>query len=200
MDEIMIREATVRALAPALTELTQALRRAGEDMERMAATQQMMSERISDLERQLRLKLTLTKAQESRLSEAIRLRAHELLTARGVDDRRALTKLSALIRKGVTGRYGVRTLREAPAYDYETAMEQVRRWNDAPAVMAVVREARNGAHDVHGAGRGENAEHLGKVGILQDQHRQAAGQADGRPLADSLGGDRPAAGGELFRR
>lgn len=56
-----------------------------------------------------------------------------------------MTKLGGIIRKSLLARYGVDSLREAPAYDYGVAMEQVQGWNNFLAVRDVVKEARERA-------------------------------------------------------
>jgi len=130
-------------MAPVMENLGLILERNNQAMERIAATQQMMSTRISDLEKQVRLKTPMSRAQERCINDAIRGRARELLDGKGyADDPKAMRKLTGLIRKNVLTRYGVDSLREAPAYDYETALEQVKLWNDLPALRDVVKEAR----------------------------------------------------------
>lgn len=133
-------------MAPVMEQIAVILQHNTEAMERIAATQQMMSTRISDLEKQVRLKTPMSRAQERCLNDAIRARARELMDSKGfADDRKAVIRLSALIRKSLLARYGVDSLREAPAYDYETAMEQARSWNDLLAVRDTVRDARKRA-------------------------------------------------------
>ena len=130
-------------MAPVMENIGLILERNSQAMERIAATQQMMSTRISDLEKQVRLKTPMSRAQERCINDAIRGRARELLDGKGyADDPKAMRKLTGLIRKNVLTRYGVDSLREAPAYDYETALEQVKLWNDLPALRDVVKEAR----------------------------------------------------------
>ena len=129
-------------LAPVMENMGKILERNNQAMERIAATQQMMSTRISDLEKQVRLKTPLSRAQESYVNTAIRARAKALLESRGFDgDRKAVTKLGGMIRKSLLERYGVTSLREAPAYDYETALEQVKFWNNPSAIREVAKEA-----------------------------------------------------------
>lgn len=133
-------------MAPVMEQIAVILQHNTEAMERIAATQQMMSTRISDLEKQVRLKTPMSRAQERCLNDAIRARARELMDSKGfADDRKAVIRLSGLIRKSLLTRYGVDTLREAPAYDYETAIEQARSWNDLLAVRDTVRDARKRA-------------------------------------------------------
>lgn len=148
-EQIEVISAVVKQMmAPVMESIGQILTHNTEAMERIAATQQMMSTRISDLEKQVRLKTPMSRAQERCLGEAIRGRARELLDAKGyADDRKAVVKLSGMIRKSILARYGVDSLREAPAYDYDVAMEQARRWNDLLAIRDVAKEARERAEE-----------------------------------------------------
>lgn len=129
-------------LAPVMENMGKILERNNQAMERIAATQQMMTTRISDLEKQVRLKTPLSRAQENYINTAVRARARELLESRGYDDdKKAVTKLGGMIRKSILERYGVTSLREAPAYDYETALDQVKFWNNPSMVREIAKEA-----------------------------------------------------------
>ena len=145
--QIKIVSAVVQEMmAPVMRNIGEILERNNQAMERIAATQQMMSQRISDLEKQVRLKTPFSKAQEKYINDSIRMRARELLDSKGFsEDKKAVAKLGGHIRKSVLARYGVDSLREAPAYDYETALEQVRGWNDLLVIRDVVKEARKRA-------------------------------------------------------
>lgn len=130
-------------LAPVMEQIGGILEKTNQAMERIAATQQMMSSRISELEKQVRLKTPFSRTQEKCANDAIRQRARELLDPKGyAEDRRTVTKLAGTIRKSVLTRYGISSLREAPAYDYETVLKQVAIWNDLLTVRSIVREAR----------------------------------------------------------
>lgn len=145
--EIQIISTVVQQMmAPVMENIGAILERNSAAMERIAATQQMMSTRISDLEKQVRLKTPMSKAQEKCINESIRARARELLDAKSVaDDRKAVTKLGGIIRKSVLARYGVDSLREAPAYDYETALGLVTGWNNPLITRDVAKEAKHRA-------------------------------------------------------
>ena len=145
-------------MAPVMEQIGAILERTNQAMERIAATQQMMSTRISDLEKQVRLKTPLSKAQEKYVNDAIRARARELLAAKGVSDRKALTKLGNAIRKSVLQRYGYSSLRDYPAYDYETALKQVSMWNDLLMVRETVKEAKERAATSENAGQPADAD------------------------------------------
>lgn len=145
-------------MTPVMENIGLILERNNQAMERIAATQQALTDRISDLEKQVRLKTPLSRAQEKYINDAIRAKARELLEAKGVgSDQKAVTKLGAQIRKSVLSRYGVNSLREAPSYDYETCLVHVKMWNDMLAVRDVVNEARRRAEHAN-ANEGDSNE------------------------------------------
>lgn len=130
-------------MAPIMQSIGKMLEHNTQAMEQIAAAQQITSERITYLEKQVRLQTPLSKSQENCINSAIRARARELLDPRGfADDKKAVTKLGGIIRKSVLARYGVGSLREAPAYDYDTALKQVSIWNDRIAIRDIEKEAR----------------------------------------------------------
>ena len=95
------------------------------------------------LERQIRLNTPVTPTQSRYLNDAIRKRSKEILSKKGCDeDKKAVTKLSAAIRKAVLSRYGIASLSEIPKHEYSVAMQQIDTWNDVITVMSVAREAK----------------------------------------------------------
>lgn len=157
MDKLMKREDSVLSpetletislvvrdmLSPIMRSIGTMLEHNTQAMEQIAAAQQITSDRIAQLEKRVRLQTPMSKSQENCINAAIRARARELLDPRGFsDDKKAVTKLCGIIRKSVLARYGVGSLREAPAYDYETAMKQVGMWKDMLSIRDVEREAR----------------------------------------------------------
>jgi len=133
-------------MAPVMDSIGKMLANNTQAMEQIAAAQQSTSERIASLEKRVRLQTPLSKSQENCINTAIRARARELLDPRGfAEDKKAVTKLCGIIRKSVLARYGVGSLREAPAYDYETALKQVGMWNDRLSIRDVEKEARQRA-------------------------------------------------------
>ena len=133
-------------MAPLMESIGKMLQHNTEAMEQIAAAQQLTSQRIADLEKRVRLQTPVSETQEKYIKDAIRARARELLDAKGyADDRKAVTKLSGAIRKKVLERYGKGSLREVPAYDYETVLKQISIWNDLLAVRDVTKEAKNRA-------------------------------------------------------
>ena len=130
-------------MAPVMQSIGKMLEHNTQAMEQIAAAQQMTSERIAQLEKRVRLQTPLSKSQEKCINDAIRAKARKLLDGRGyADDKKAMTKLGGYIRKSILTRYGVGSLREAPAYDYDTALKQVDMWTDLIAIRDVEKEAR----------------------------------------------------------
>lgn len=168
-------------MAPVMENIGVILKHNTEAMERIAATQQMMSSRISDLEKQVRLKTPMSRAQEKCVNDAIRARARELLDGKGYgEDKKAVTKLGGLIRRSILTRYGVNSLREAPAYDYSVTLQQVSGWNDLLAIRDVVKEARKReemAVAVHELPSGVDG--AAPVPCADDQRGQPGMQGDG---------------------
>ncbi len=135
-------------MGPIMESIGKMLKHNTEAMEQIAAAQQMTSQRIRDLEQRVRLQTPMSKTQEKYITDAVRARARELLDGAGyADDKKAVTKLGAAIRKSLLTRWGVSTLREAPAYDYETALEQIGMWNDALTLRDVKKAARQRAEE-----------------------------------------------------
>lgn len=133
-------------IAPVFEQFGAILEKTNQAIERIAASNQIMNARITDLEKQMRLQKPVSKSQENYINDVIRKRARELLDGKGcADDRKAVTKLGGAIRKSILSRYGVSSLREAPAYDYETALEQVSGWNDLLILKEITKEARERA-------------------------------------------------------
>lgn len=143
-DTVEIVSVVVRdMMAPVMQNIAKMLEHNTQAMEQIAAAQQMTSDRIASLEKRVRLQTPLSKSQENYINGAIRARARELLDGHGfADDKKAVTKLGGIIRKAVLARYGVGSLREAPAYDYDTAMNQVKMWRDVFCIRDVEKEAR----------------------------------------------------------
>lgn len=130
-------------MAPLMESIGMMLKHNTEAMEQIAAAQQMTSQRIAELEKRVRLQTPMSRTQEKYIGDAIRARARELLEGKGYgEDKKAVTKLSAAIRRSVLTRWGVSGFREAPAYDYDTALRQIGMWNDLMIVRDVIKEAR----------------------------------------------------------
>jgi len=111
-------------------------------LESLGATQSVQNDRLAAMEKQIRLQTPVTSKQVSYLNEAIRSRARVLLDKKSIDDKKAITKLSGMIRKSVLSRYGIGNMREIPKHEYSVAMSQIELWNDVLALRDVVKEAR----------------------------------------------------------
>jgi hypothetical protein len=97
------------------------------------------------LEKQVRLQTPVTRTQVKYLNDAAREKARDLIAKKDRDaaeDRKAVTKLSGMIRKSVLARYGIGNLQELPKCEYNVAMSQIETWNSAMIVYDMVKEAR----------------------------------------------------------
>lgn len=131
-----------QVLGPVMREMSILLKNNTEALNQLAAAQQVQSDRMEALERQIRLNTLVTPQQVRYINDAIRARARELLDKRGIDNDVATRKLGNSIRKSVLSRYGVAALHEVPKHEYSVAMNHVGTWNDMLVVRDVVREAR----------------------------------------------------------
>lgn len=130
-------------LTPILQSLGKMLENNTAAMDQIAQAQQIASDRLEALEKQVRLNTPVTGAQVKYLNEAIRQKARECLDRKGfADDRTAVNRLAAAIRKSVLARYGIGGLREIPRHEYPVAMSQIGMWADALTLRDVVKEAR----------------------------------------------------------
>ena len=109
-------------------------------LEQLSSAQVIQNDRLEALEKQIRLQMPVTGKQVSFLNDEIRNRSRELLDKRGIDDKKAVTKLGNMIRKAVLARYGVSSLREVPKYEYQVAMSQIDMWNDALLVRDIIKD------------------------------------------------------------
>ena len=130
-------------LRPILSSVAELLKNNTEAIQYLAAQQKVQTDRMEALERQIRLNTLVTPTQCRYLNDAIRKRSKEILGKKGCDeDKKAVTKLSAAIRKAVLHRYGIASLSEIPKHEYSVAMQQIDIWNDVITVMSVAREAK----------------------------------------------------------
>ena len=129
-------------MGPLIEAMGQMLKNNTDALNQLAATQQIQADRMEALEKQIRLNTLVTPQQVKYINEAIRARAREMLDKRGVDDRKAVTKLGNALRKSLLARYGVGALHEIPKHEYSVAMSHIATWNDMLAVRDIVKEAR----------------------------------------------------------
>lgn len=110
-------------------------------LEQVAAQQQVQSDRMEALERQIRLQTPVTAKQAGFLNAAARDRAAALLEKKDVSDPAALKKLAGIIRKSVMKRYGIGSMRDVPGYEYRVAMDMIEMWAEPLTVIRIAREA-----------------------------------------------------------
>lgn len=136
-------------MRPLLESIGTLLKNNTEAMEQIATSQDVIRNRMEALEKQVRLQTPVTDRQARYLADAARRKARELLDKKQIDDQKAITKLAGLIKKSVLIRYGKGSLRELPQCEYSVAMSQIDTWNNALAVLDIVREARARAEEAH---------------------------------------------------
>lgn len=131
-----------KLMRPLLESIGTMLKNNTEAMEQIAMNQDVIRNRMDAIEKHQRLQTPVTDRQARYLADAAREKARELLDKRQVSEKKAITKLSGLIKKSVLARYGVGSLREIPRCEYSVAMSQIETWNNALNILDVVREAR----------------------------------------------------------
>lgn len=133
-------------MKPLLESIGTLLKNNTEAMEQIAASQDVIRNRMEALEKQVRLQTPVTDRQAKYMADAARNKARELLDKKGFgNDKKAVTKLAGMIKKNVLARYGVGSLRETPRCEYSVAMSQIETWNSGLAVLDIVKEARERA-------------------------------------------------------
>ena len=132
-------------MRPMLESMGAMMQRMSEAVEHIATAQDVMRNRLEALEMDNRLNTPVTDTQARYLADAARKKAAEILLKKDVRDKKAITKLSRLIKKAVLRRYGKGSLREIPRCEYTVAMSQIEGWNSALDVLDIVREARERA-------------------------------------------------------
>ena len=129
-------------MGPLIEAMGKMLKNNTDALNQLAATQQIQADRMEALEKQIRLNTLVTPQQVIYINEAIRARARELLDKRGVDDKKAVTRLGNALRKSLLAWYGVGALHEIPKHEYSVVMNLVATWNDMLAVLDIVKEYR----------------------------------------------------------
>lgn len=139
----LIAELVQQMLAPVVTSIAKALDNNTKAMEQMASAQMVQNDRLDALEKQVRLNTPVTAQQAKYLSNAIKDRARKLLADRKFsDDKKAVTKLSGMIRKGLMAYYGITAMAEIPRHEYKVALGWIEMWNDFIKIMDVVKDAK----------------------------------------------------------
>ena len=70
---------------------------------------------------------------------------HKVLDKKGIEDKKAITKLGNMIRKSVLSRHGIGNIREIPRHEYSVDMSYIGTWNDVLAVHDVIKDAKSRA-------------------------------------------------------
>lgn len=138
----MIPAIIQQMMGPLVETMVTMLKNNTEALNQLAATQQIQADRLEALEKQIRLNTLVTPQQVKYINDAIRARARELLDKRGVDDKKAVTRLGNAMRKALLSRYGVGALHDIPKHEYSVAMSHIATWNDMLAVRDIAKEAR----------------------------------------------------------
>ena len=136
-------------MRPLLESIGTMLKNNTEAVEQIASSQDVIRNRMEALEKQVRLQTPVTDRQARYLADSARMKARELLDKKGVDDKKAVTKLAGIIKKSVNARYGIGSLREVPRCEYNVAMSQIETWNKALDVLDIVRDAKARAEAQH---------------------------------------------------
>ena len=138
----MIGQIITELMRPVMQTIGKMLENNTAALEQLSAAQSVQNDRLEALEKQIRLQTPVTSKQVTFLNDAIRQRARVLLDKKGIEDKKAVTKLGNAIRKAVLARYGIGNVREIPKHEYSVAMSQVEMWNDVLIVRDVAKEAR----------------------------------------------------------
>ena len=149
VSELLVSNVIDRLMRPLLESIGTLLKNNTEAMEQIATSQDVIRNRMEALEKQVRLQTPVTDRQARYIADAARDKARELLNKKGVDDKKAITKLAGAIKKAIMARYGIGSLREIPRCEYTVAMSQIETWNNALTVLEIVKEARARAEENH---------------------------------------------------
>lgn len=137
-------------VAPLMASLAELMANNTEALQYLASQQKVQADRMAALEKQIRLNTLVTPTQVRYINDAIRKRAREILSRKGLEgEQKAVTRLSAVIRKSVLSRYGVAALHEIPKHEYTVALQQIETWNDALSILDITREARKRQEEAH---------------------------------------------------
>lgn len=129
-------------VSPILESVGKLLKNNTEAIEQIAGAIDVMQNRMTAMEKQMRLATPVTDRQAKYLNDAARNKAREILDKKGfAEDKKAVTKLAGIIRKSVMARQGC-SIREIPRVEYNVAMNQIETWNNVLDVMEIVKEAR----------------------------------------------------------
>lgn len=143
VDPAMLSHIITELMRPVMQTIGKMLENNTAALEQLSSAQSIQNDRLEALEKQIRLQTPVTSKQVTYLNDAIRQRARVLLDKKGVDDKKATTKLGNAIRKAVLSRYGISNLREIPKHEYGVAMSQIEIWSDVLTVRDIAKEAKS---------------------------------------------------------
>lgn len=142
VDPSMLSHIITELMRPVMQTIGKMLENNTAALEQLSSAQSIQNDRLEALEKQIRLQTPVTSKQVTYLNDAIRQRARALLDKKGIDDKKATTKLGNAIRKAVLSRYGISSLREIPKHEYGVAMSQIEIWSDVLTVRDIAKETR----------------------------------------------------------
>lgn len=145
VDPAMLSHIITELMRPVMQTIGKMLENNTAALEQLSSAQSVQNDRLEALEKQIRLQTPVTSKQVSYLNDAIRQRARYLLDKKGIEDKKAITKLGGMIRKSVLSRHGIGNVREIPRHEYSVDLSYIETWNDVLAVHDVVKEARTRA-------------------------------------------------------
>lgn len=162
-DPTMLSHIITELMRPVMQTIGKMLENNTAALEQLSSAQSIQNDRLEALERQIRLQTPVTSKQVTYLNDAIRQRARALLDKKGIEDKKAITKLGGLIRKSVLSRYGISSVREIPKHEYSVALSQIEIWSDVLAVRDVVRDARERAEQTREYDIEKLSETIGRI-------------------------------------
>lgn len=145
---MVTQEEFQKALGMAVAPLMAALERSSRALEQMAMQQKVQADRMAALEREMRLSVPVTDAQEKTIQAAVRERACWIAMRYGLCEGGnplpdKVNRLRRAIRGSLTLRFGVRAIRSIPRAQYDAALAAARIWMDAEMVGNMAIEAEN---------------------------------------------------------
>ena len=144
----LVSAAVREMVAPVMEQVAALLKNNTEAVQCLAAQSKVQSDRLTALEKELRLLAPVTNAQVRYLNAGIKDRCRALLARKNIPETaQTVKKLTGCIRKAVLTRYGISSLRDLPRCEYTVAMTQIETWNDLIAMRDIGRlaEAQNAA-------------------------------------------------------
>lgn len=158
MNKEQLSAAIQTIMSPVLKAMAQMIEQNVEALKDVSQQQKMMSERMEALEMQVKLNTPVTAQQVKYLNADIRSIAREKLTEweneeagfYPQNEKKAVDKLSRVIRSEVLARYGVGQMNEIPRHEYSVARTQIAGWNNRIKVRDIVREVKESMNELHG--------------------------------------------------